>query len=687
MKYLLSFFVATLISNQFLFAQPPAKEPIKKALVIGIDKYNPPPGAKISTTSGRLEWPELSGCKNDALAMKEIIMTKFGYVQADIAELYDAKATRAAILKGMEELLNNTPENGIALIYYAGHGSYITNSFSKEEDKYDESIVPSDTWKEGVADIRDKEIARMFNRFVDKKIKLTAIFDCCHSGSMARGLYPGKSRYIGGSNYDVKDSVAVIPPETRPNSNILILSAAQDNEPAKEHRLDYTQPAHGAFTLALIEIFKQQSVKASVDNIFNGIRAMIKAFGKTQEPVLAGDPARFSETLLGIDKGLLSDRIFFPVIEVQGNKIFLQAGYAAGINPENELTAQNDSTIKLKVTKVTGLGRCEAELISGKISDVKKAGPYEVTNWVSTRIPLLKVYVPEVTFSYEDVVKQAGINTLLKKSTAVKWFNDFEKAEPDVTINFSAGKAIANDFITKSMNTPLKEFNLAETENIAKDKNLFVNLAAPKKLAESIKIKFAEYKTIQLVNNPADAQYILYGTTDDNNNIAYGLVKADIALKDSLASMPLYTRPVALTANTDAAYKNLTDSIFDVSLKLSKIRGWLTLISPEDATFFPYKLVMRNATTKAEVDSNGVKLGDKLDLSIEATEDYLDRPIAKKYIYVFTIDVKGKMQLIYPLAAEGSNQNKFPLNNEEGMPRKKLLLLQPHYQSVQIIIS
>ena len=199
MKYLFSIIALTLLSSQILFAQASSKEPIKKALVIGIDKYNPPPGAKISTTSGRLEWPELSGCKNDALAMKEIIMTKFGYVQADIAELYDAKATRAAILKGMEELLNNTPENGIALIYYAGHGSYITNSLSKEEDKYDESIVPSDTWKEGVADIRDKEIARMFNRFVDKKIKLTAIFDCCHSGSMARGLYPGKSRYIGGS--------------------------------------------------------------------------------------------------------------------------------------------------------------------------------------------------------------------------------------------------------------------------------------------------------------------------------------------------------------------------------------------------------------------------------------------------------------------------------------------------------
>ena len=137
--------------------------------------------------------------------------------------------------------------------------------------------------------------------------------------------------------------------------------------------------------------------------------------------------------------------------------------------------------------------------------------------------------------------------------------------------------------------------------------------------------------------------------------------------------MPLYTKPIVLADNSDAAYRNLTESLFDVSLKLSKIRGWLTLVAPEDATFFPYKLVMRNAATKAEVDSNGVKLGEKLDLSIEATEDYLDRPIARKYIYVFTIDVKGKMQLIYPLSAEGSNQNKFPLNDEQGLPRKKLL--------------
>jgi hypothetical protein len=652
-----------------------AQEPVKKALVIGIDTYSPPKGAKVSNSSGRLEWPDLSGCKNDALAMKDIIITRFGYDAKNINELYDAKATRAAILKGMEDLLNNTPENGIALIYYAGHGSFIRNSLSKEADKYDESMVPADTWKEGVADIRDKELARMFNRFIDKKVKLTAIFDCCHSGSIARGLYPGKSRFIGGSDYDVKDSSTVVAPETRPNSGYLIISAAQDNEPAKEHRLDYKLPAHGAFTLALMEVLKQQSVKASAQNLFNAVRAMIKSFGKTQEPVLAGDPTRFSETLLGIDKGLLSDKIFFPVMDVQGNKIIIQAGFAAGINPENELTGQNDSTVKIRITNVTGMSQSEAELISGKLADVKKASPFEVTNWVSSKAPLLKIYIPESNFTYDEIVKQAAVNAQLRTNAGTKWYNNFERAEPDVTINFAGGKAVANDFTTRKVNIPLKEFTLTEVQKVASNKNLFVNLPAPGKLTTAIKAKFAEFKTLQIVNKPEEAHYILYGTTDNNNKIAYGLVKADISLKDSLGSMPLYTKAFPLLENSDAAFRSISDSLFVSSLKLSKIRGWLTLTAPQEAGFFPYRLVMRNAKTKTEVDSNGIKIGDKVSLTIEAEENYLEDRIEKKYIYVFTIDSKGFMQLVYPTANMGANDNKFPIGDDEGRPQKKLTIL------------
>ena len=78
----------------------------------------------------------------------------------------------------MEQLLQKTNKGEIAFIYYSGHGSQVRNSLSLKHDQMDETMVPIDTWKEGVSDIRDKELAKMFNRFVDKGIILTVVFDC-----------------------------------------------------------------------------------------------------------------------------------------------------------------------------------------------------------------------------------------------------------------------------------------------------------------------------------------------------------------------------------------------------------------------------------------------------------------------------------------------------------------------------
>ena len=93
--------------------------------------------------------------------------------------------------------LKKSNANDFAFIYYAGHGSQVPNSLAREEDKKDESMVPSDTWKPGVQDIRDKELAKVYNAFLDKGVKLTVIMDCCHSGSLSRGPNtPGQFRFI-----------------------------------------------------------------------------------------------------------------------------------------------------------------------------------------------------------------------------------------------------------------------------------------------------------------------------------------------------------------------------------------------------------------------------------------------------------------------------------------------------------
>ncbi len=663
-KFLLFIFLFNFSTHSFSQTQ--------KALVIGIDAYAAPKDIKPS--GYRSAWPTLDGCKNDALSVKAVITQSFGFTSNNVKELYDTAATRDAILNAIDELLNGSATGDIAFIYYAGHGSQVKNSLSTENDLKDESIVPANTWKEGVGDIRDKELAKICNRFIDKGIKLTLVFDCCHSGSIARGLYQPKYRFIAESNVDAKDNSNPVPPETRKRSGYLVLSAAQDNEYAQE-QIDDNNIPHGAFTLALVRALNQESSKASVQNIFNSVRAILKSNGKSQEPVLAGDTARFNETLFGLDKAQIPGKKLFPVMKVNGSKLVLQGGFAAGINVDNELTRiNNNDTTRILVTKLLGINQSEAELLKGNAAGIIPGQLFEVTNWVSSNTALLKIFIPGGNYSYVDVTRLAAIDAKLKKQDPLNWMNTFDKTTPDIAINIANNKFIITDY-AKGLrgSAELKDFNITEVNRFAKGKKLFVNLPAPKDLANAIQFRFKDFKTIQFVKDPSAAQYILYGTIDNNGRPAYGLFKSDLSLNDSLSSMPTYTATVILDDSSAASYQKLAGNIFENALKLSKIRGWINIVAPVESDFFPYHLIMRNRKTKKEIGLQGVKIGDPLSLNIEADEDYLDKNVRPRYIYVFIIDSKGQMQLLYPSASEGSNENKFPFQ-KEGHPVNRFIV-------------
>src|SRR5450631_2121239 len=123
MKYLL---ILLLMLTSFTDVFPQEQ----RALLIGIDTYAPPKDAKISPSSARLDWPTLSGCKNDADLVKEVIISRFGFPEKNVVEILNTDATRDNILKYMEDLLANSKKNDIAFIYYAGHGSQVKNSLS-----------------------------------------------------------------------------------------------------------------------------------------------------------------------------------------------------------------------------------------------------------------------------------------------------------------------------------------------------------------------------------------------------------------------------------------------------------------------------------------------------------------------------------------------------------------------------
>jgi len=79
------------------------------ALVIGINRY-----------SGNI--PRLNTSVNDARAVKDLLISKYGFAAANVTELFDYKATRGNILRTMRELSITLDDNDALVIYFAGHG-------------------------------------------------------------------------------------------------------------------------------------------------------------------------------------------------------------------------------------------------------------------------------------------------------------------------------------------------------------------------------------------------------------------------------------------------------------------------------------------------------------------------------------------------------------------------------------
>ncbi len=647
----------------------------KRALLIAIDTYTPPPGTKIEGTA-RSQFRDLDGCINDARSIHSIVTSRFQFNPGLVDTLYNEAATRSEIINQMNALLDKSKKDDIAFIYYAGHGSQVTNSLSKEEDKKDESMVPSDTWKPGVEDIRDKELAVIYNKFIDKGVKLTVIMDCCHSGSLSRGPNdPGKFRFIADANYDAKDASQPVAPETRPEGTFLIISAAQANEYAQEQR-DENNVSHGAFTIALMQALEQQSVNASVQNLFTSIRAILKSNGKKQEPVLAGSKTRMEETLFGIEKGTIPDKSLVAVRNIDRNRVILQGGFALGLRKENELVKVKgtDTLVVVRVDSVIGVNQSYASVIKGDIKDLKAGELLEVSNWVSSTSPLLKLYVPAGNLTYADILKYAKINKDLKASGKVNWINDLEKTDPYASVYYDGSKFRIN-IDGKEVPAPSGLTATSILQLCKPDSSLYFEVPAYRELVAALKEKVSANKSIVFVTDASDAHYILYGTIDENGNPAYGLRRAQTSARDSLESMPVITK--AFTVN-EVSLTDFADNIYETAMRLSKIRGWLHLAPPKDGSGnFQYSLQLINKATNKAITNNEYKVGQEIEFRLAANKGYNPtnfKPVYR-YVYLFMIDKDGGMQLLYPNEEYGNADNQYPkFDNNKELVKEVLLL-------------
>ena len=141
---------------------------------------------------------ELRGCVNDVRNMARFLKeeARFDIVEQYTDEDDPAEVTGCAIVERLTDLVRRTQRGDVdrVWVHYSGHGCGVRDRDGDEDDGQDECILPVDYRTKGV--ITDDILHRIVREF-DPRAKVTMVFDCCHSGTIAdlKYSYTGESMF------------------------------------------------------------------------------------------------------------------------------------------------------------------------------------------------------------------------------------------------------------------------------------------------------------------------------------------------------------------------------------------------------------------------------------------------------------------------------------------------------------
>ncbi|WCJ23053.1 metacaspase 1 [Euphorbia peplus] len=153
---------------------PPGAHGRKKAVIVGI--------------SYRFSRHELKGCINDAKCMRYLLINKFHFPEQSILMLTEEETdpyripNKQNMRMALYWLVQGCQPGDSLLFHYSGHGSRQRNYAGDEVDGYDETLCPLDFETQGM--IVDDEINATIVRPLPPGVKLHAIVDACHSGTV-----------------------------------------------------------------------------------------------------------------------------------------------------------------------------------------------------------------------------------------------------------------------------------------------------------------------------------------------------------------------------------------------------------------------------------------------------------------------------------------------------------------------
>jgi hypothetical protein len=430
--------------------------PTKHALIVGINKY-PHMGPKF----------QLRGCVNDAKLIRNTLINKFNFEQAQIAELLDEAATRDGILAAMASLLKRVKKDDIVVFHYSGHGHRCKSKteFTDEGSGKDNCLLPHDDSKpkaNGKADyreIRDDKINAWLQKLSQKTSNITLIFDACHSGTMTRSTSPQAQarsvpETVRGQPAPVKGAASIKSKAHKGaggwltlNRKYVVISGCRDTQTSKERWFSEgdTQYRHGVLTYSLVGALSSAKPGTTYRDIFETVCSSVPASAENQNPQIEG---QIDREIFGVKD--IEPMRYLPISSVSGKNLSIEGGAAHGLRKDSKWliyapgTKTNDGVKPIDIAIITTIGATSSKAKLSKANPQVEVGCRCVEKDIgSVQRPLrvsLSGIAPAHVHALESAIKKSKLLQISKSNRGVDiqavWIKAGSKSEKHSLLKF-----------------------------------------------------------------------------------------------------------------------------------------------------------------------------------------------------------------------------------------------------------
>ncbi len=395
------------------------------ALLIGIDHYFE------YRLPGGTYYPKLGGCVRDITKVYSFLTERIKIDPAQIIKLTASLGgalpkepenewpTYTNIVNAFAALTAKVQKGDQVYIQYSGHGGRTTTMFPKikGEGEFDEGLVPLDIGKKDDPDaryLRDAEIYELLQRLVDKEVRLTVVFDCCHSGGITRNLGGAVKRGIGQADLSPAPTDSKVAPldeliahwqgidaatsrrmqsqsewrfETK---GYTLFAACRANESAFEYPFNGRE-SNGALTYWLLDTLSNAGPDFTWKMAADRVTAKVHGQFAAQMPMLQGE---IDYKVFGNDR--LSNQFAVAVLEVNNSRgaVRLAVGEAHGLGVGTQFAVYPVGTTEfgdganhpqLELTDVQDV-ESWAKVVNGQIGEIEVGAQAVMLNTTTVKL-------------------------------------------------------------------------------------------------------------------------------------------------------------------------------------------------------------------------------------------------------------------------------------------------------------